>query len=70
MTNVTKLYAGGLISKEQQDALVFHDDVITRCINDLKESGIPQGLIVALLHGHATAETIYMMSEAGDGKAA
>lgn len=63
MSNVTRLYGKGLISQEQQDLLVFHDDVITRCIGDLKEAGLPQGLIVALLHGHATAETICMMSE-------
>lgn len=64
MSTITRIYAGGLVSKEQQDLLVFHDDVITRCIDDLKQAGIPQGLIVALLHGHATAETIHMMSEA------
>ena len=60
---IHKLYAGGMVSPEQQAALIFHDDVISRCISDLKESGMPQGLIVAILHGHALRETINMMSD-------
>lgn len=60
--SIHKIHAGGVISPEQQSFFVFADDVITRCINDMKQSGIPQGMIVALLHGHATAETIDMMS--------
>lgn len=60
---IHNLYAGGMISPEQQSALIFHDEVITRCIDDLKQAGIPQGLIVALLHGHATVETIVMMGD-------
>ena len=60
---IHKLYAGGMVSPEQQATLIFNDDVITRCITDLKESGVPQGLIVALLHGHTTVETIVMMGD-------
>lgn len=59
---VHNLFAGGIVSKEQQEFFVFADDVIVRTIDDMKASGIPQGLIVALLHGHATSQTIEMMT--------
>jgi len=62
MRNVQKIHAGGLVSMEQQEFFQFADDVIVRVIDDMKSPGIPQGLIVALLQGHATSQTIEMMT--------
>ena len=59
-----QIHAGGIVSPEQKSFFEFADEVITRTIQDMKEAKIPQGLIVALLHGHTTVETINMMSEA------
>jgi len=62
MSNVQKIHAGGLISIEQQEFFRFADEVIARTIDDMKAAGVPQGLIVALLQGHATSQTIEMMT--------
>lgn len=60
--NIHKLYAGGVVSREQQELLQENDEIITSCISQLKEAGIPQGLIVAVLHAHTTEETLCMLN--------
>jgi len=60
--NVTQLHAGGIVSKDQQFTIEVLDESIRRAIASCKNAGTPQGLIVALLHAHAHAETHIMIT--------
>lgn len=60
--SIVNLFPGGLVSREQQDELHACDHAIVRAVTAAREAGVPQGLIVALLHGHAHAETARMVA--------
>ena len=60
MSNVKSLPGG--ITTEQLIAFNALCDAVSNAVGDAKESGVPRGLIVSALHGHAhheTAEMIY-----------
>ncbi|MDO8415510.1 MAG: hypothetical protein Q7S87_04795 [Agitococcus sp.] len=64
--NVVVAFAGGVVSKEQQIAFNIFADEIAVAINKAKADKVPQGLIVAVLHGHDLQETILMMGNCDD----
>lgn len=53
----------GAVSRGTTVALERMDAVIVAAINDAKDAGVPQGLIVALLQGFAHSETADMVNE-------
>ncbi|WP_085747313.1 hypothetical protein [Pseudomonas sp. R45(2017)] len=62
MTNVTRLRHALPLSQEINKALTDLDSAIAKAIDTAKAAGLPQGLIVAELHGHAHAQTQLMVS--------
>lgn len=62
MSNVTPLVIGD-VSRRVDVALKAMDSKIVEAINEAKNSGVPQGLIVALLHGYAHDQTSEMMGD-------
>ena len=63
MTNVTRINANPMTSPEQTRAFVLLDETVVNALNAAKAAGVPQGLIVAILHGHALQETAQMMGD-------
>ncbi|MCO7515724.1 hypothetical protein NJF44_10625 [Pseudomonas guariconensis] len=63
MTNVTRLHHALSLSPEVVAALNELDGSLIKAIAEAKAAGLPQGLIVSLLHGHAHAETHKMVAE-------
>lgn len=61
MTNVTRLHHALPMSQDINKALTELDVAIARAIDAAKAAGLPQGLIVAELHGHAHAQTHIMV---------
>lgn len=61
-SNVIRAMPGGIVTRQQQTAMTGLDACITEAIRVAKREGVPQGLIVALMHGHAHAETHCMVS--------
>ena len=59
--SVTQLYTGGIVTREQKEALEAMDFQIVQAINNAKIAQVPQGLIVAVLHGHDFKETKIML---------
>ncbi len=53
----------GEVTRKVAAAVRAMDAVIIEAINFAKEKGVPQGLIVGLLHGYAHAQTAEMMGE-------
>lgn len=62
MTNVTRLRHALPMSQDINKALTELDVAIASAIDAAKAAGLPQGLIVAELHGHAHAQTHIMVS--------
>lgn len=62
MTNVTRLRHALPMSQDISKALTELDNAIAKAIDAAKAAGLPQGLIVAELHGHAHAQTHIMVS--------
>lgn len=56
MTNVTRLRHALPMSQDINKALTELDVAIAKAIDAAKAAGLPQGLIVAELHGHAHDE--------------
>lgn len=56
-----RAFPGGIVTREQQEELRVCDPAIVRAVVAAREAGVPQGLIVALLHGHA--ETARMVGQ-------
>jgi len=50
------------MSQDINKALVDLDGAIAKAIDAAKASGLPQGLIVAELHGHAHVQTHQMVT--------
>lgn len=63
MTNVTRLRHALPMSPEINKAVTELDIAIAKAIDAAKAAGLPQGLIVAELHGHAHAQTHNMVTE-------
>ncbi|WP_173679786.1 MULTISPECIES: hypothetical protein [unclassified Pseudomonas] len=47
---------------EINTALIDLDNAIAKAVDAAKAAGLPQGLVVAELHGHAHAQTHIMVS--------
>ena len=60
---VVVAFAGGVVSREQKSAFDVFAEEIVNAINRAKAEKVPQGLIVAILHGHDVTETILMMED-------
>lgn len=63
MTNVTRLHHALPLSADLVKAINDMDASLRKAIDDAKAAGLPQGLIVALLHGHAHSQTHLMVSQ-------
>ncbi|MNJ66107.1 hypothetical protein D3C77_621550 [compost metagenome] len=61
MGNVTRLHHALPLSQDIAKALADLDSAIAKAIDTAKAAGLPQGLIVAELHGHAYAQTHNMV---------
>lgn len=61
MTNVTRLCHVLPLPADVVAATNALDSALTKAIDAAKEAGLPQGLLVAILHGHAHAETRKMV---------
>lgn len=62
MSNVTRLRHALPMSQDINKALTDLDVAIAKAVDAARVAGIPQGLIVAELHGHAHVQTHIMVS--------
>ena len=63
MSNVTRIRHELPVSMDIVHAVAEFDAALVKAIDAAKAVGLPQGLLVGLLHGHAHAETHKMMAE-------
>lgn len=63
MSKVTRLRHALPMSPDINAAVSTLDKAIADAVNAAKAAGLPQGLIVSLLHGHAHAQTHQMVIE-------
>lgn len=61
MTNVTRLHHALPLSPAINKAVTDLDSAIAKAIDAAKTAGLPQGLVVSLLHGHALMQTNIMV---------
>jgi len=61
MTNVTRLHHALPLPPDVGAAIKDLDDALVQAIKAAKAAGLPQGLIVSLLHGHAHYQTGIMV---------
>lgn len=61
MSNVTRLRHALPMSPEITKAVTELDIAIAKAIDAAKSAGLPQGLVVAILHGQAHAQTHEMV---------
>lgn len=62
MSNVTRLHHALPLSSDIVKALGDLDVSIAKVIDVAKAAGLPQGIVVASLHGHAYAQTQLMVT--------
>ncbi|EPJ8753445.1 hypothetical protein I5S62_06085 [Pseudomonas putida] len=62
MSNVTRLRHVLPLPEDVVAATNAIDAAVIKAIDEAKAAGLPQGLIVAILQGHAHAQTRDMMS--------
>ena len=62
MSNVTRIRHELPMSMDIVHAVAEFDAALVKAIHTAKAAGLPQGLLVGLLHGHAHAETQRMVS--------
>ena len=62
MSNVTRLRHVLPMSQDINAAVGALDKAIADAVDAAKSAGLPQGLIVSLLHGHAHAQTHQMVT--------
>ncbi len=60
--NVFTIPGSGTMTAEQRRVFEETDAAFVTAIGSAKDAGVPQGLIVALLHGHAYQQTAAMMA--------
>lgn len=63
MTSVTRLRHVLPMSPDINKAIAELDGAIAKAVDAAKAAGLPQGLVVSLLHGHAHAQTHIMVSQ-------
>ncbi|XVJ46816.1 hypothetical protein ACDZ94_20150 [Pseudomonas sp. UBT] len=63
MANVTRLRHALPMSPDINKAVNDLDSAIAKAVDAAKTAGLPQGLIVGLLHGHAYAQTQQMVMQ-------
>ncbi|MBB6287647.1 MULTISPECIES: hypothetical protein [unclassified Pseudomonas] len=63
MHKVTRLRHALPLSQDINAAVGRLDKAIVEAVDAAKSAGLPQGLIVSLLHGHAHAQTHQMVTE-------
>ncbi|MGY2209889.1 hypothetical protein [Pseudomonas pergaminensis] len=63
MSNVTRLRHALPMSQDINAAVGALDKAIADAVDAAKAAGLPQGLIVSLLHGHAHTQTHQMVIE-------
>ncbi|MGY3285057.1 hypothetical protein ACVW05_002659 [Pseudomonas fulva] len=63
MSNVTRIRHELPVSMDIVHAVAELDAALVKAIDAAKAVGLPQGLLVGLLHGHAHAETQKMVAE-------
>lgn len=61
MSNVTRLHHALPLPPDVGVAIKGLDDALVQAIKAAKAAGLPQGLIVSLLHGHAHHQTGIMV---------
>jgi hypothetical protein len=61
MSSVIRLHHALPLSPAINKAIADLDSVIATAIDTAKGDGLPQGLVVAVLHGHAHSETAKMV---------
>lgn len=61
MSTVTRLHHALSLSPAINQAVTELDSAIAKAIDAAKAAGLPQGLLVSLLQGHAHAETHKMV---------
>lgn len=62
MSNVTRLRHVLPMSPDINKAVTDLDSAIAKAVGAAKDAGLPQGLVVSLLHGHAQVQTSIMVS--------
>ncbi|KJZ49726.1 MULTISPECIES: hypothetical protein [Pseudomonas] len=62
MSSVTRLHHALPLSRAINKAITDLDSAIVNAIDAAKAAGLPQGLVVSLLHGHAQVQTNIMVS--------
>lgn len=62
MSNVTCLRHALPMSPDINKAVADLDSAIAKAVSTAKAVGLPQGLVVSLLHGHAQVQTNIMVS--------
>ena len=60
--SVVAMPGTGAMTAEQRRVFEATDAAFVAAIQAAKDAGVPQGLIVALLHGHAHQQTAAMMA--------
>lgn len=61
MSNVTRLRHALPLSPDINKAVIELDAAIAKAIDAAKSAGLPQGLVVAILHGQAHSQTHEMV---------
>lgn len=62
MSNITRLRQALPMSPDINKAVADLDSAIAKAVGAAKAAGLPQGLVVSLLHGHAQVQTNIMVS--------
>jgi hypothetical protein len=62
MGNVTRLHHALPLSPAINKAVTDLDSAIAKAVDAAKAAGLPQGLVVSLLHGPAQVQTNIMVS--------
>ena len=62
MTNITRLHHALPLSPDINKAVTDLDTAIAKAIDAAKAAGLPQGLVVSILHGHAQVQANIMVS--------
>ena len=62
MSNITRLHHALPLSPAISNAVTDLDSAIAKAIDAAKAAGLPQGLVVSLLHGHAQVQTNIMVN--------
>jgi hypothetical protein len=62
MSNVTRVRHALPMSPDINKTIADLDSAIAKAVSAAKDAGLPQGLVVSLLHGHAQVQTSIMVS--------